>query len=167
VIPGRLLRQAGGGHAGGAAAVIAAMTLTPRGALLCTVVVWLANQAVGFGVLHYPWAAPTFAWGLAIGGAAVVGTVAAQWSVRCLGAFRAPVQTVAAFAAAFAVHQLTLYAIAVSLLGGTGAFATRIIGQVFLVNAVTLVGLVGLHQLVVVAGSFSRRRARGSLARSA
>jgi hypothetical protein len=150
-----------------ALAVVAAMTLSRRQALLCTVAVWLANQVVGFGVLHYPWTAQTFAWGLAIGVVSVFGTLAAQWSVRRLGSFRSPAQTVAAFASAFAVYQLALYAVAVPILGGPGTFALRIIGQVLLVNAVTPVGLVGLHQVVAVAGSLSRRRAGASLARSA
>jgi len=139
-------------------AVIAATTLSRRKALSCTVLVWLANQAVGFGVLNYPWTAKTFAWGVAIGGAAVIGTLAAQWTVRRLGSFRSPAQTVAAFVSAFALYQLTLYAVAVSMLGGTGAFVPRIIGQVLLVNAVTLVGLLGLNQLVTAAVFLSRRR---------
>ena len=139
-------------------AVIAATTLSRRQALSCTAVVWLANQAVGFGALNYPWTAKTFAWGVAIGGAAVIGTLAAQWTVWRLGSFRSPAQTVAAFVSAFAFYQLTLYAAAASMLGGTGAFAPRIIGQVLLVNAVTLVGLFGLNQLVAAAAFLSRRR---------
>ena len=50
--------------------------------------------------------------------------------------------------AAFTLYQLTLYAAAVSMLGGTEAFSAHIIGQVLLVNAVTLLGLVGLYQLI-------------------
>lgn len=119
-------------------------------------------------MLHYPWTATTFAWGVAIGGAAVLGTLAAQWSVRRLGSFRSPARTVAAFVSAFSLYQLTLYVVAVSTLGGTGAFAPGIIGQVLLVNAVTLVGLCGLNQLVAAAGLLGRRRrARASLARLA
>lgn len=146
---------------------IAAATLSRHQALSCTVVVWLANQAVGFGVLNYPWTAKTFAWGVAIGGAAVTGTLAAQWTVGRLGSFRLPTQTLAAFGAAFALYQLTLYAVAVSLLGGTGAFAPRIIGQVLLVNAVTLVGLFGLNRVVAAAVFLSRRRAYAFPARFA
>jgi hypothetical protein len=149
-------------------AVIAATTLSRGHAVALTAALWLANQAVGFGVLNYPWTAKTFAWGVAIGGAAVIGTLGAQWTVRCLGSFRSPAQMVAAFVSAFALYQLTLYAVAVSMLGGTGAFAPRIIGQVLLVNAVTLVGLLGLNQLVA-AGAFlsRRRRAHASPARVA
>ena len=149
-------------------AVITATTLSRRQALSCTVVVWLANQVVGFGVLHYPWTATTLAWGVAIGGAAVVATLAAQWSLRYLGSFRSPAPTVAAFVSAISLYQLTLYAVAVSMLGGTGSFAPRIVAQVLLVNAVTLGGLWGLNQLVAAVGLLRRRRsAHASLARLA
>ena len=139
-------------------AVIAATTLSRRKALSCTVLVWLANQAVGFGVLNYPWTAKTFAWGVGIGGAAVIGTLAAQWTVGRLGSSRLPTQAVAAFGVAFALYQLTLYTLAASMLGGTGAFAPRIVGQVLLVNAVTLVGLFGLNRVIAAVASVNRRR---------
>jgi hypothetical protein len=139
-------------------AVIGATSLSRWSAVGLTVVLWLANQAVGYGVLHYPWNANSFAWGVAIGGAAVIGTLAAQWTVARLGAFRSAVQVLVAFGPAFALYQLTLYAVAVSILGGTGAFVPRIVGQVFLVNTVTLVGLYGLDQLLASARSLTRRR---------
>ena len=41
---------------------------------------------------------------------------------------------------AFAVYESALYATAVSMLGGTAAFAPGIIAQVLGVNVVTLVG---------------------------
>ena len=139
-------------------AVVAATTLSRRDAVILTVALWLTNQAVGFGVLNYPWTAQTFAWGVVIGAAAVIGTLAAHWTVRRLGSFRAPALTAGAFVAAFALYQLTLYAAAMSVLGGTEAFSAHIIGQVLLVNAVTLLGLVGLYQLVAGARFLSRRR---------
>ena len=139
-------------------AVIAATTLSRGQALALTVAVWLANQAVGFGVLHYPWTVRTLAWGLAIGAAAILGTLAAQWTVARLGSVRTPIPALAGFVSAFVLYQLALYAVAVSILGGTSAFAPPIIGQVLLVNAVTFVGLFGLGQLVQTAGSLARRR---------
>jgi len=138
--------------------VIAAMTLSRGHALAATVAVWLANQVVGFGALHYPWTAKTFAWGLALGGAAVLATLAARGMESRSGSLPSLVRACGAFVAAFAVHQLTLYAVAVFVLGGTGAFAPRIVGQVLLINAVAFVGLVGLRRLVEAAESFRRRR---------
>jgi len=149
-------------------AVIAAMSL-PRGqGLSFMTAVWLANQAVGFVVLSYPWTAATFAWGAAIGGAAMSGTLAAQWSVAWLGSLRAPARTTVAFATAFAVYELALYVVGVSMLGGLGAFAPRIIGQVLLLNAGTLVVLLALKQLLAAVSSTSRRlRIQASRARVA
>ena len=54
------------------------------------------------------------------------------------------------------------------MLGGTGMFAPSIVGRVLTVNAVTLVGLLGLYQLVATAVVLiRRRRAHGSAARVA
>ena len=108
--------------------VIAATTLSRRNALGLTVAVWLANQAVGFGVLHYPWTGDSVAWGVAIGGAAVIGTLTAQWTIARLGSSRSPVQVLAAFVSSFALYELALYAVAVFSLGGTRAFAAPIVG---------------------------------------
>jgi hypothetical protein len=149
-------------------AVIGAISLSRWNAVGLTVVLWLANQAVGYRVLHYPWTARSFAWGVAIGGAAVIGTLAAHWTVARLGAFRSSVQALGAFVPAFALYQLTLYAVAISILGGAGAFVPEIVGRVFLVNGVTLVCLDGLNQLVAAARySTLRRRSDVSPARFA
>jgi hypothetical protein len=148
-----------------AVGVIAAMTLSRRAALCLTVAAWLANQAVGYGVLHYPWTTNSVAWGLALGGAAVVATLTAQWVVARLSAARSPIQALAAFVSAFAVYELGLYALGVSVLGGTRGFAPSIVGQVLVVNAVTLLGLYGLNQLAAVVGLVGRRAARVSPAR--
>ena len=149
-------------------AAITATLLSRRQALASMVVVWFANQVVGFSVLSYPWTAKTFAWGVAIGGAAVFSMLAAQWAVGRLQSFGSPIRTVAGFLSAFIVNQLTLYTVAASMLGGTEAFAPRIIGQVLLISALTFVGLFGLNRLVVAAALLSRpRRRQASAARFA
>jgi hypothetical protein len=149
-------------------AVIAAMTLSRRDAVILAVALWLTNQVVGFGVLNYPWTASTFAWGLAIGAAAVIAALAAHWAVRKLPAFHVLARMAAGFAGAFVLYEVTLYVVAESMLGGTEAFAPAIVGQVLFANAVTLVGLVALHQLVVGAAVLNRRRrAQASPARLA
>ena len=147
-------------------AVIAATTLSPRQAFVCTVAVWLANQVTGFAVLSYPWTAGTFAWGVAIGVAAAIATLVAQRTVARLASLRAPFQALGAFVTAFAGYQLALYAAAASVLGGTAAIAPRIVGQVLLVNAVSLVGFVGLHRLAVLVLSARRRRLVANQART-
>jgi len=144
--------------------VLAATTLSRRDGLLLMIVLWLANQAVGFGVLGYPWRADTLGWGVAIGGAALIGTLAAQR----LGSSRSLGQTVAAFVSAFVGYQLGLYALAVPFLSVAGAFAPSIIGQVLAVNVGALIGLVGVSQLLAaVEGLLHRRRVQTSPARFA
>jgi hypothetical protein len=150
-------------------AVIAAITLSQRDAVILAVALWLTNQAVGFGVLNYPWTASTFAWGIAIGAAAVIATLAAHWFARRLAAFHIVARMAAGFAGAFVLYELALYVVAVSMLGGTEAFAAAIVGQVLFANTVALVGLVALHQLIVVGAAVlsRRRRAQASPARLA
>src|SRR5262245_9509617 len=65
-----------------AVAGLAAVTLSRREALLTVAALWIGNQAVGFGLLNYPWTANTLAWGAAIGAAALAGTYAAQRADR-------------------------------------------------------------------------------------
>ena len=59
-------------------AVATAGTLRRRRALGTMAVIWLVNQAVGFGALGYPWTRHTVLWGLAMCVAALVATLAAS-----------------------------------------------------------------------------------------
>ena len=149
-------------------AVVGAMTMSRRHALGTIVAVWLANQIVGFGVLHYPRTGSTYAWGGAILVAAVLAMLVARSTHHRLSSVRVPGRRIAPFVVAFSVDQLTLYTAAVSFLGGTGAFAPRILAEVLFINAAALVGLIGLHQLVSMATERHRRhRARVAAARFA
>jgi hypothetical protein len=150
-------------------AVIAAVTVSRRDAVMLAVALWLTNQAVGFGLLHYPWTASTLAWGVALGVAAVIGTLAALWTFARLGAQPVLAQSVAGFVASFVLYQLTLYAVAASWLGGVEMFAPGIVGQVLAINAVTLGGLFALRPVVAGAAALlsRRRRAHASPARLA
>jgi hypothetical protein len=105
---------------------------------------------------------------LAIGIAAVAGTIAAHAAFSRLRSLGSPARGLVAFVAAFAIYQLALFAPAASVLGGVGTFTPRIVGQVLLVNAVTLVGLYGLDQLLGAVGALARRlREKGIPARFA
>jgi uncharacterized membrane protein YczE len=63
-----------------ALAVALAGTVGLRASVRVMIVVWLANQAIGFALFHFPRTPNTFLIGIAIGAAAVVGTFAA-WLV--------------------------------------------------------------------------------------
>ena len=61
-------------------AAAAALTLSSADALVLILLVWLANQLVGFSVLGYPWTVSTFAWGMVLGVVAVLATLVSQWT---------------------------------------------------------------------------------------
>ena len=139
---------------------MAAVTLSRRDAVRTTLALWAVNQAIGFGLLGYPRTANSFAWGLAIGAAAVLGTLAAQWIVARLRVHEL-LLVLSAFVGAFAVYEAALLAVAVAGLGGLAAFGAPIMGQVALANLEALVGLALLHRLGAALG-WSRARSQAT-----
>jgi hypothetical protein len=128
-------------------AVATAGTLRLRSALGAMSVIWLANQAVGFAVLGYPWTLNTVLWGLGIGAAAVLATLTAA---RVLGRFRAsPVwlRLPLAFGTAFVVYEVALLAVAF-VLGSGNDFTPALLGRLALIDAAWLGGLVLVHALL-------------------
>jgi hypothetical protein len=145
-------------------AVIAAATMSRRDAVTLTVALWLANQAVGFALLHYPWSSSTAAWGIALGAGAMIATLAAVSAVARLGSLPPLARSAVAFAASFVLYQLALYAAAASRLGGTEMFVPGIVSQALVINAVTLGGLFALRRVVAAGATLLARRGDASLA---
>jgi hypothetical protein len=141
-------------------AAAAALTLSRQDALVLIVAVWLANQLVGFTVLDYPWTASTVAWGAALGAAAILATLAGQWTVRPSMSAGRTVGYVTTFLVAFAVYEVALFAVSATLLGGTEIYTAAIQGGILALNAVAFVGLLVLHGLAVSAG-FAVKAAAG------
>jgi hypothetical protein len=135
---------------------IAALTLNQRDALLLTGGVWLANQIVGFVLLDYPWTASTFAWGVALGAVAVLGTLTARSVARRLDGRGAAVVSLAAFAGAFVAYEGGLFVVAATLLGGTEDFAPAIVTRILAINAAAFAGLFVLHRLAMAGGLAAR-----------
>ena len=143
-----------------ALATLAALTLRPRDAYGLVILAWFANQAVGFGLLQYPWTAPTLAWGIAIGLAALGGlgtasTVAARRSLSSLIAV--PLTLVVAYA----TYELVLFGATALLPSGPGAFAVPVVLRIFVINAAALGLLLGAYRLagwVGLPGAESRFR---------
>lgn len=107
----------------------AALTMPRREALTLSGGVWLANQIVGFGFLHYPWDATTLAWGVVLGAVTLLATVAAQ---EIGGYFRQAngfMVAGLAFAGAFVAYEGGLL-VATLALGGMDAFAPRVVLQI-------------------------------------
>ena len=61
-----------------AVAALGALCAGRRDGVLLVLLAWAANQAVGFGLLHYPVDATTLAWGGAIGLATLAGWACAR-----------------------------------------------------------------------------------------
>lgn len=143
------------------------LTLNRRNAMLATLGAWLANQATGCAVLGYPLTANSFAWGAVLGLAAIVAMLAARWSgARVAGHFRAAAP-VAAFAAAFLAYEATLFVAALTFLGGTEDFTAAIIGRVFEINAISMLGMLLLNRAGALAAANSKefeRSRRAALA---
>ncbi len=136
------------------------LTLTRRNAILATLAAWLANQATGCAALGYPLTANSFAWGAALGLAAMVATLAARWSgARVGGLFRAAIP-VAAFAVAFVTYEATLFAAALAFLGGTEHFTIAIVSRVLEINAIAMLGLLLLNGSAAIIGN-SKEADRG------
>src|SRR5215468_5357532 len=122
-------------------AAAAALSLSRRDALLLILLVWAANQLVGFTLLAYPWTANTFAWGAALGIVAVLATFAGQWTGSHFANGSHMVRFAATFLIAFAVYEVALFAVSATLLGGTEIYTLAIQGRIFGINTAAFVGL--------------------------
>jgi hypothetical protein len=129
-----------------ALAVALAGTVGLRASARVMVAVWLANQIIGFGLFHFPRTPDTFLIGIAIGGAAVVGTIAAWLVLNRMRARPALLRLGVGLVASFATYELTLLA-AVVFLGDLETFRPAIVAQLGFINAVSLAGLVLLNEL--------------------
>jgi hypothetical protein len=133
-------------------AAAAALTLSLADALLLILLVWLANQLVGFSVLGYPWETSTIAWGAVLGGVAVLSTALGQWTAeRLAGAARA-VGLCVTFLVAFAVYEAALFVVSATLLGGTEVFTGEIQGRILAINTAAFIGLLALNRLAISVG---------------
>jgi hypothetical protein len=138
-----------------ALAVMLALTLTLRRGVALIAAAWLLNQAIGYGVLDYPWTMNSLVWGIAIGLAAVAATGAAYAVADRSAGIPGLARAALAFIAAFAVFEMVLLAFGL-MLGETVGFAPAIVREVALVNVLWLAALLLFRELLGAAG---RRRA--------
>jgi hypothetical protein len=128
-------------------AAATALTLNTRDALLLTIALWLANQIVGFGFLHYPWDGSTLLWGAVLGVVALLSTAAARIASTRLASASYSMILIGSFAAAFVVYEGSLYIVSAAWLGGTEDFAGSIVAYIAGLNAAAFVGLLILERL--------------------
>ncbi len=139
-------------------AVVAAAMLSLPAALLVVTAAWIVNQAIGFGALGYPLDANTLFWGLGIGAAALIATVA---SSLVLG-FAARMGRVAALGlaliGAYAAYEVILLALT-PVLGGAGSFTSAIVARLGVLNLLWLIGLVAVSAMLSFVADLRRQHA--------
>lgn len=119
-------------------AALTVATMSLPGALATVAAIWLANQGLGFLALGYPPDGSTFAWGGAIGIAALLATLAAAAIIEFRhGALW--LRVLAGFGAAFVAYETTLL-LATPLLGGAQNFTLAIVAKLALSDACWLIG---------------------------
>jgi hypothetical protein len=131
---------------------LAALTMSRRDAFIVTGAVWLANQAVGYGILDYPRTFDSYAWGVAIGLAVLLALVVARAVGERFERSGPFVSTGLAFLSALAVYELALYAASFWLSSGDTAFSWPIVGYILQVNALGLGGLILLKLVAANVG---------------
>ncbi|MGH7385638.1 MAG: hypothetical protein ACREKG_10685 [Candidatus Rokuibacteriota bacterium] len=139
-----------------ALATLAALHMSRRDGLLLIGSAWIADQALGYGLLQYPRTLDSYAWGVTLGVAALLALIAARALAdrfRVRGNVSAGA---AAFAGAFVAYQVVLFAAAPVLSSGPEAFSPLVVGFVLRVNLLSLAGLLILHRLAVWIGLVTR-----------
>ncbi|MEM9628788.1 MAG: hypothetical protein AAGA21_21340 [Pseudomonadota bacterium] len=130
-----------------ALAALGALALKKVDAFAVTILAWLINQAVGFGLLGYPTDPMTLAWGVAIGLSAVAAVAAAMLTVRAF-VFRGPLLRASlAWAAALCAQQLTIYLASFILPSDPAAFAPAVLLGIAWTNALAFVVLAALQAI--------------------
>jgi len=149
-----------------ALATLAALDVQRRDGLLLVAAVWVANQIVGFMFLNYPHEPQAYAWGVAIGAAAVAAYLGARWTLSIVVPFNALFAAVAAFAVGFVAYEAVLLAAGLAL-SGSGGFSAEIVQQIATINVVAFAVLLVVHRIAAAVGAIPRNRIEGSSAASA
>jgi len=145
-----------------AIATVTGANMRPREAFTVTGFAWLANQAVGYLVLGYPTTWDSFAWGAAIGVAALA-AVAGVLAVR-RRASSGIAALLAGFVLAFCLYEAVLFSATAFLPSADEAFSLTVVMDILWTNVLALCGLLVLHRLAVALGviaAASRGRAAG------
>lgn len=133
-------------------AAAAALTMNRRSAMLLVGLVWLANQGIGFGVLHYPWTMDSLAWGIGLGIVALLSTLGAEFGAKHFIALNGIVASTVAFLSAFGVYEGLLFTTSMIFQSGVADYAPAIVARIFAINAIAFIGLLVVNRLGVSAG---------------
>lgn len=133
-----------------ALATLAALNMRRRDALILIGVNWAANQAIGFGLMHYPLNWDCYRGGLDLGIAAIFCAIAAMLSRHEVERRGWAGKAIASFAAAFVSYEAVLFLI--SPPGHGGAFSAAVVLYIFCVNALAFIGLTVFKSLAGALG---------------
>jgi hypothetical protein len=138
-----------------ALAALAALFLPRRDAFVLIGVNWIANQAIGFGLLNYPLNWDCYRGGINLGIAAVSCTAAAMLAQRVLRKAGRAVAVTGSFAAAFVTYEVVLFAISPWRSGGD--FAMSVVQYILYINGIAFVGLLLLQSIATSIGLVAPR----------
>lgn len=140
---------------------VAALALPRRDAFAAAGIGWLANQAVGYGILGYPTDPITLAWGVALGLSALAAVAAALGVLKAKVSFA--IRAVLGLIAALVAQQAVVWAASWPLNSHPSAFALPVLLQIAWTNALAYAALAGLQWIGGRAGLTSglRRQAAG------
>jgi hypothetical protein len=132
-------------------AALAAIFLRRRDAFALIGLNWVANQAIGFGLMHYPLDWSTIDGGLHIGIAAMASVGVSVLVYRSLQKLGAALAVLGTLLAAFVANEAVLLVLA---LGGPFAGDFNVSTELYIlyVNGFALVGLLGLQALAAAVG---------------
>jgi hypothetical protein len=133
-----------------ALAAIGALFLPRRDAILLIGANWLANQAIGFALLHYPHTWDCYLGGVNLLVSAELCAIAAMFANSWLRNAAASLKAVVTFAVAFASYEGLLYAITPA--AHVSDFAAPIVAYIFYVNSIAFVGLLLLKSIAARLG---------------
>jgi hypothetical protein len=136
-----------------ALATLAALFLPRRDAFVLITVNWLANQAIGFGLLHYPLNWDCYRGGIDLGIAALLSTMAALLAQGALRNAATAVRAIGSFAVAFVAYEAALFLL--SPAGSRPDFAAPVVLYILYVNAVAFVALLLLQTAAAALGFVS------------
>jgi hypothetical protein len=144
-------------------AALSAIFLRRRDAFVLIALNWVANQAIGFGLMHYPTTWSTFEGGLQIGIAAMASVGVSILVYRPLLKFGTALAVLGTLLAAFVANEAVLFVLA---LGGpfAGDFNVSIELYMLYLNGLALVGLLGLQALAMAVGLVAPRGELGARA---
>ncbi|MGH6819214.1 MAG: hypothetical protein ACREC1_10650 [Methylovirgula sp.] len=129
-------------------AALAALTMRRSEAVVLILVIVLANQCVGFAVLHFP--AAGLVWSAAFALVGVAGVFAAEWTYHSAALAHPIVACTSAFLAAFAAYEGGLFLITLAAApGDLATYAAPVVLRILAINTAAFLGLLVAARIAV------------------